>query len=143
MQIGRIADAFADVPPEVLRLLVTHHPLVPLPGDGEGQINEALRGARRALEAVKAAHVHLLMAGHHHAAAVEIGGAKLSTDEQVMVVQAGTATSYRRRGTPNSFNLLAIEPGRLEVTEMDAEDGPFAVARRRAFTLDEKGWREA
>ncbi len=142
MQIDRIAHAFDDVPPRVLRLLVTHHPLVPLPGDEEGEVNEALRGARRALAAVRDARVHLLMAGHHHAAAVEVGGAKLSTDEQVMVVQAGTATSYRRRGTPNSFNLLKIELGRLEVREMDAEDGPFAVARTRSFTLDEGGWRE-
>lgn len=143
LQIGRIRDAFADVPAGVLRLLVTHHPLVPLPGDEEGEINAALRGAGRALAAVRDARVHLLMAGHHHAAAVEIGGPTLSTDPQVMVVQAGTATSYRRRGTPNSFNLLAVEPGRLAIDEMTSDGGPFAAARTRAFALDATGWREA
>lgn len=142
-QTDLIGDAFDGVEDGVLRLLVTHHPLVPLPGDAEGEVNRALRGATRALKAVKAAHVHLLMAGHHHAAAVEIGGPQKSTDPQVMVVQAGTATSYRRRGTPNSFNLLRIEPGRLEVDEMDADNGPFARARTYAFTLDRDGWKPA
>lgn len=143
VQIDRIAAEFDGLPPSVLRLLVTHHPLVPLPGDEEGAVNQALRGAGRALEAVREAHVHLLLAGHHHAAAIEIGGPKLSTDPQVMVIQAGTATSYRRRGTPNSFNLLRIAPGRLEVDEMDLGDDGFAVARAAMFVLDAEGWRAA
>ena len=143
VQIARIGDAFADVPDGVLRLLVTHHPLVPLPGDKEGEVEKALRGADRALDAVRDAGVHLLMAGHHHAAAIEIGGPQLSTDPGVMVVQAGTATSYRRRGTPNSFNLLRISPGRLDVAEMTADDSPFAEARRLSYTLDQGGWKAA
>ncbi len=143
MQADHIGEAFRDVPAGALRLLVTHHPLVPLPGDEEGEVNRALRGASRALHAVREAHVHLLMAGHHHAAAVEIGGPQLSTDPQVMVVQAGTATSHRRRGTPNSFNLIRIASGRLEVDEMTADGGPFATARYYRFTLDERGWKPA
>lgn len=140
VQIARIADEFAGLPPDVPRLLVTHHPLVPLPGDEEGEIERALRGARRALAAVREAHVHLLLAGHHHAAAVEIGGPQLSTDPQVMVVQAGTATSYRRRGTPNSFNLLRVAPSQLEVDEMDLGEGGFAAARTGSYRLGEAGW---
>lgn len=139
--IGREFDARA--PRQAIRLLVTHHPLVPLPGDEEGQIEKALRGAGRALAAVRDAHVHLVLAGHHHAAAVAIGGPQLSADPQVLVVQAGTATSYRRRGTPNSFNLLTIAPGTLAVDEYTSEGAPFTCSGRRAFVLDANGWRPA
>lgn len=140
-QIGEISAAFADAGPDVIKLLVTHHPLVPLPGDGEGEIEKALRGADRALAAVKAAHVHMIMAGHNHAHSVSVGGPQLSTDPQVLVVQAGTATSYRRRGTPNSFNLLKIAPGRLIADEMTAEGGPFTCRRSASFSLTNEGWR--
>ena len=139
-QIARIGEAFADAGPGVVKLLVTHHPLVPLPGDEEGEVEQALRGAGRALAAVRAAHVHIIMAGHNHTASVAVGGPQLSTDPQVMVVQAGTATSYRRRGTPNSFNLLRIAPGRLVVDEMTAAAGAFTCTRSAAFVLGAGGW---
>ncbi len=140
VHIARIGETFGAVGPDTIKLLVTHHPLVPLPGDEEGEIEDALHGAKRALRAVRAAHVHIIMAGHHHAATVAIGGPQLSADPQVMVVQAGTATSYRRRGTPNSFNLLKIAPGRLVVDEMTAEGGPFTCSHSAAFALSPDGW---
>ncbi len=140
VQIARIGETFGDVGPETIKLLVTHHPLVPLPGDEEGEIEDALHGARRALAAVRDAHVQIIMAGHHHAHTVAIGGPQRSIDPHVMVVQAGTATSYRRRGTPNSFNLLRIAPGRLVVDEMTAERGPFTCTGSAAFALSADGW---
>lgn len=139
-QIAEIVAGFAGAGPDVIKLLVTHHPLVPLPGGEEGEIEQALRGADSALAAVKAANVHMIMAGHNHAASVEAGGYRRSIDPQVMVVQAGTATSYRRRGEPNSFNLLRIAPGRLVVDEMTAERGPFTCTRSAAFSLSTDGW---
>ena len=142
LQIASIPRAFAAAAPETFRLLVTHHPLVPL-RDESGALDEALRGAGRALTAVRKAGVHLILAGHNHAASAEIGGPQLATDAQVMVVQAGTATSWRRRGTPNSFNLLTIEAGRLTVDQRDAIDGAFVTSRRRSFALGRDGWSSA
>jgi 3',5'-cyclic AMP phosphodiesterase CpdA len=126
IQIRAIADCFAAAPDGAARILVTHHPLVPLPGDEPGEIEPALRGARRALDAVKAAGVHLVLAGHHHAHSVGIAGPTLSIDPQVMVVQAGTATSWRRRGTPNSFNLIRLDRGRAAIEEWVSDGGPFS-----------------
>ena len=142
LQIEEIPRTFGHLPRDVVKLLVTHHPLVPLP-DEEGHLDQALRGATRALAAVLEAHVQLIMAGHNHAATAEVGGPRLATDSRVMVVQAGTATSWRRRGTPNSFNLLRFEPGLLTVDQMDADGGAFELSRRRSFRLDDDGWRDA
>lgn len=134
IQIRSIADSFAAAPDTAARILVTHHPLVPLPGDQPGEIEPALRGARGALKAVKAAGVHLVLAGHHHAHSVGIGasgnGPTLSVDPQVMVVQAGTATSWRRRGTPNSFNLIRLDGAQAVIGEWTSDGGPFSSRER-------------
>ena len=61
----------------------------------------------------------------------------------VIVVQAGTATSWRRRGTPNSFNLLRIERGRLTVDQNDLIDGAFITSRSRSYAWTSDGWRAA
>jgi 3',5'-cyclic AMP phosphodiesterase CpdA len=148
IQIRSIASCFAAAPPEAARVLVTHHPLVPLPRDvahnGDPELEPALRGAKRTLAAVKEADVHLVLAGHHHAHAVAIAGPALSIDPQVMVVQAGTATSHRRRGTPNSFNLIALDArgAQARIEEWTSESGPFHARRAITYARSSGGWRE-
>jgi 3',5'-cyclic AMP phosphodiesterase CpdA len=128
VQVRAIGNHFADAPEAATRILVTHHPLVPLPRDAAGEIEPALHGARRALAAVKIAGVHLMLAGHHHTQGIGIAGPTLSIDPQVMVVQAGTATSWRRRGTPNSFNLIRLDGDCAEIADWRSESGPFGPA---------------
>jgi 3',5'-cyclic AMP phosphodiesterase CpdA len=145
VQIRAIGDCFANAPIAATRILVTHHPLVPLPGDKEGEIEPALHGARRTLEAVKTADVHIVLAGHHHAHVVGIAGPTLSIDPQVMVVQAGTATSWRRRRTPNSFNVLRTELNAVEITEWTSYGGPFSCpgpprSRSSVYARSVGGW---
>jgi len=134
IQIRSIADCFATAPAGAQRILVTHHPLVPLPGDEPGEIEPALRGAHRALEAVKAAGVRLVLAGHHHTHSVGISpagsGPIRSIDPAVMVVQAGTATSWRRRGAPNSFNLIRLDGPDIAIEEWTSDGGPFSSRER-------------
>ncbi|MDH7640824.1 metallophosphoesterase family protein [Sphingomonas oryzagri] len=127
VQIRSIGASFAAAPESAARILVTHHPLVPLPGEEEGEVEPALRGAKSALKAVRAAGVHLVLAGHHHMPGVNLSGPTLSIDLGVMVVQAGTATSWRRRRAPNSFNLLRlVSPNEVQVEEWISEGGAFS-----------------
>ena len=147
VQIRSIGDRFAAAPSSAARILVTHHPLVPLPGEDVGETEPALRGARRALAAVRAAGVHLVLAGHHHTHGVTLGtdgtgrtasagdgppaaGPTLSIDPSVMVVQAGTATSWRRRGMPNSFNLIRLDGPRAVIDEWTSDGGAFSCRER-------------
>ncbi len=142
-QIAEIGDHFASLPRRMIRLLVTHHPIVPLPGRREGELLAPLDNGDAALAAARDAHVHLLLAGHNHTAHITNEIATLSADVGILVVQAGTATSVRRRGEPNSFNLIAIEPGQLAIDVVTSEGGsPFAVATTHRFTLDDAGWRK-
>jgi 3',5'-cyclic AMP phosphodiesterase CpdA len=137
-QIRAIGQCFAESARGATRILVTHHPLVPLPRKEE--VERALRGARRALAAVKAADVHLVLAGHHHAHTVVLAGPTLSIDPQVMVVQAGTATSWRRRGTPNSFNMIEVGPRVARIEEWISDGGDFRPAEFSAYARGERGW---
>ncbi len=141
VQIRLIGDQFAHAPAAAERVLVTHHPLVPLPGEEEGDVEPALHGARRALAAVKAAGVHLVLAGHHHEHSVGIAGPTLSIDPDVMVVQAGTATSWRRRRTPNSFNLIRLQPpGAVQIEEWVSIGSAFSCpGPRRSFVRSADG----
>jgi 3',5'-cyclic AMP phosphodiesterase CpdA len=140
VQVRSIGDSFETAGQDATRILVTHHPLVPLPGDAPAEIEPALRGARRALAAVKGAGVHLMLAGHHHAHGIAIAGPTLSIDPQVMVVQAGTATSWRRRGTPNSFNLIHLDGGRARIEEWRSRNGPFEALGGLTYSRSSSGW---
>ena len=103
-------------------------------------LEPALHGARRALQAVKEADVHVVLAGHHHLPTVVLAGPTLSIDPQVMVVQAGTATSYRRRGTPNSFNVIALGPRTATIAEWVSDGGPFTCGNSTAYARGADGW---
>ena len=59
-----------------------------------------------------------------------------------LVVQAGTATSTRERGEPNSFNVLAIERARVSVERRvwRAADGAFVPVAPEIFDRTAEGW---
>jgi hypothetical protein len=66
----------------------------------------------------------------------------------VMVVQAGTATSWRRRRAPNSFNLIRLEPpGSVQIEEWISEGSAFSCpGPRRCFARSaggNGGWADA
>jgi 3',5'-cyclic AMP phosphodiesterase CpdA len=144
-QISSLAQAFASAAPGAMRLLVTHHPLVPI--HSRERPGKSVKYAAHALAAIRAAHVQLLLAGHLHHAGVERGPPDIahpSADPRILVIQAGTATSWRRRGSPNSFNLLQMEGGRLAVDLMESDGGaPFARRLTCSYTVsrDGNGWR--
>jgi len=58
-----------------------------------------------------------------------------------LVVQAGTATSVRGRGEANSFNVLRLEPGRMDLERFAWTGADFAVASRARFERAAGGWR--
>ena len=139
LQVAQIRNVFAQIPPHVIKVLVTHHPLSS-PIDAAPV---ALAGrSSLALEAIVSLRVHLLLSGHHHRS-TSGAPAEINAGGSILVVHAGTATSTRTRGgEDNSYNLLAIEQGRLSliILAWSGEDG-FKEKARTAYSYNEHSWR--
>jgi len=132
-QMGEIRRAFADLPQDVWKILVTHHPLAS--AEGEPMIELAGR-ARLALRTVADAGVHILLSGHHHRAVVGGVEPKLVLDGTVLVIHAGTAVSGRTRGTEgNSFNLIQLEAAHVRVTVMEWSQNGFQPGRTTSYAF--------
>lgn len=124
-----------------VKIVVTHHPFIPPPGD----VGIELVGrAQRAIPVLDAANVDLLLAGHlHQGYAGDIRTHYPAARRAMIAAQAGTAISQRRRrGEANAYNLLTVERTRIAI-EVRAWDGArFSALRTTHYTRAEDGWHE-
>lgn len=107
-QVDHARRVFEASPAGDRRAIVMHHnPL-------KGQLSRryGLAHPRRALGAFEALGVDLVMCGHDHQEAIQFvehsrGGTVVST--------AGTVSDRSRGGRPSSVNVIALDPGRIDV----------------------------
>jgi 3',5'-cyclic AMP phosphodiesterase CpdA len=116
------------------RIVVAHHPF----SAPEGQRGHALvRGWDTALRAMEEAGVDLVLTGHHHLAGhSESRAFAAAGPHRVVLVGAGTATSVRVRGEPNSYNVVHVEGDALRVERRDWDGGRFRLAREQEYPRD-------
>jgi 3',5'-cyclic AMP phosphodiesterase CpdA len=138
-QMVAIRRTFADVPETCLKVLVTHHPLVPPPG-GEGVVLDPVGRWEPAMLAADEAGVSLLLAGHYHRAFNESALAYVAAKRSMLVVQAGTAISTRTRNEQNSYNRIRLEPDRVTVTVEAWSGEGFAAAAERIYRRTGHHW---
>jgi len=123
-----------------IKIVVTHHPFLPPPGEKTGI---ALVGrATRAVEVLGAGRVDLLLAGHlHHGYAGDIRTQYPTSRRAMVAVQAGTAISCRlRHGELNAYNLIRIDGGELTIEVREWNGVGFLPIRRTVYDRDTHGW---
>jgi 3',5'-cyclic AMP phosphodiesterase CpdA len=141
-QVERIRATLAGLPPEVKKVVVTHHPF-DLP-DGAKE-EDLVDRAHMAMDVFAECGVDLLMAGHLHQSHAGNTEARYKISEYAaLVVQAGTATSTRGRGEVNSFNLIRIEAQKIEVDRYgwDAVHKQFQILATEKFMRSGNIWAE-
>lgn len=140
-QLERMRERLATVEPEVVRIVVMHHPLA-LPAGQEHR--RTVGRAPLALEVLARCRVDLCLAGHLHVGHVSRVARRFNLPGgDLLLVQAGTATSTRSRGEANSFNALRLDGACLDVERhaWDPHTRRFRRERRERFRREADGWR--
>ncbi|MDB6164365.1 MAG: metallophosphoesterase [Xanthomonadaceae bacterium] len=142
-QVALVASRLATVDPDVLRVVVTHHPF-DLPG--HAQESDLVGRASMAMKAFAQCRVDLFLSGHlHHSHHSSTAERYAIEGHAALVVQSGTATSTRGRGEANAFNVVRVDGSRLavEVWNWKAEQGAYSIARTSFFHRTATGWSNA
>jgi 3',5'-cyclic AMP phosphodiesterase CpdA len=137
-QIERIRAGFGPIPERVFKVIVTHHPFIPQPSEREHALVE--RGFE-ALQAAERAGVDLLLAGHlHFGFTGDVRPHYLSIRRSMLVAQAGTATSHRHRGEPNTYNWIVVDPPHLSIEVRSYDGGAFGTRAVTRFVKRDDEW---
>lgn len=112
-QITEMQNKLCSVSDKCLKVIVTHHPFIPPP---ENAGIKLVGRAVKAITIIDKCDVDLLLAGHlHNGYTGDIRPYYPRTKSSVIVVQAGTAISRRRRNEPNSYNLIIADPDKITI----------------------------
>jgi 3',5'-cyclic AMP phosphodiesterase CpdA len=138
-QVGRAAACLRAAAPQVVKIVVTHHPFGLPEGHGEEHL---IGGSRMAMEQLVRGGADLFLAGHLHVSHVGSTADRYTiAGHSAIVVQAGTM-STRGRGELNSFNVVRIARPQVTVDRYtwDAEHQTFRTSWSGAFQRTVEGW---
>lgn len=133
-QMAQVERFVCAMPGSLVKILVTHHPF----DLAESYHRRELVGRARIAMGKFAHSVDILLAGHMHLSHAGRTAVRYRLKGQSAVfVQAGTATSTRGRGEPNTFNLLLIERPSLIVQRhgWSPERRAFAAIEEERFDI--------
>jgi 3',5'-cyclic AMP phosphodiesterase CpdA len=139
-QLQALREAMSGLPPQVVKVVVTHHPFDVAPDVDD---DELIGRAGPAMRVFAECGVDVLLAGHLHVShSADTGDRYALAGYEALVVSAGTATSTRARGEVNSFNVMRLEKPRVEVERWhwQAHAGRFERASVEVFTRRDRGW---
>lgn len=137
-QIARLQEQFTALPAHLAKVLVCHHPFIPPEHDPEAAV---VGRVRQTLKMLAGAGCGLILSGHLHR--VSSGDARpyhIEIARSILVFQAGTAISQRRRDEPNAYNRIQLSAERLHLEVRMWEGQTFESRSRKDFRHSEHGW---
>jgi len=137
-QVSRGCERLALSGERVVRIIVTHHPY-DVPGtEDDGNI---VGRAQMAMAGFAQCRVDMILSGHLHVGSISQSATRYKIPRHsALVVQSGTATSSRRRGENNSFNIIAIERPHVRINRLTWDGTTFAPAEPEHFEFAPDGW---
>jgi 3',5'-cyclic AMP phosphodiesterase CpdA len=142
-QIERLKARLGPLPDEMIKIVVTHHPF-DLP-KGYRNIRQMVGRADLALPILAKAGADVFLAGHLHVVYTGSTTTRYKIEGYAgLIVQAGTATSTRGRGEPNSFNILRCDKEKQSITveryNWIPDKHGFILSLTEEFRHTDKGW---
>lgn len=139
-QVACLRERFSAVGPDVVKIVVTHHPFDLPEGHDE---NDLVGRARMAIRELSTCGADLFLAGHLHISRVGHMAKRYKFDGlSAVVVQAGTAASTRGRGEVNSLNLMRYANSDLTIQRLvwQPEQTSFTASVTDHFQRSSSGW---
>ena len=142
-QIGAAMERFARCGPDVTRIVVTHHPFDASGDRGGGAKRAVLGRTDMAMAGLLRAGVDVILSGHCHTSGIGQTTTRYPLPgHAALLIQAGTATSTRRRGEENAFNVVRIAGPEVEIECMvwQPDRGAFDSVGSQRFRKAEVDW---
>ena len=144
LQIEAAMRRFAHCRKDVTRIVVTHHTFdTPDPVPGVVPAHKVVGRADMAMAGFVLADVDMILSGHLHMSGVgETTKRYPLPGRAALLIRAGTATSTRRRGEVNAFNVVRVARPEVTIDCMvwQADEGRFVAASTERFKRTELGW---
>ena len=95
----------------------------------------------QALQVAEACGIDLLLAGHLHVGfSGDVRAHYLTIRRSILVAQAGTATSLRVRGEPNTYNLITVDGPALSLRVRGWDGARFAPLTSARYVKRAEEW---
>jgi 3',5'-cyclic AMP phosphodiesterase CpdA len=144
LQIEAAMRRFAHCRKDVTRIVVTHHTFdTPDPVPGAMPAHKVVGRADMAIAGFVLADVDMILSGHLHMSGVgETTKRYPLHGRAALLIRAGTATSMRRRGEMNAFNVVRVARPEVAIDCMvwQPDEGRFVAASPERFRRTEFGW---
>ena len=138
-QVSFIRETFSRTSKDVMRILVTHHPLFAL-RVGE-EVTRAIGRQELALDAIEESGVDMVLAGHNHHASSQDASDLVTRAGGLLVVQAGTATSTRVRKQEQSFNAIDVGKRDARITVFAWKSDDFKANDSEHYKWQDGRWK--
>lgn len=131
--VKRIIEHWESLPSNVLRILVSHHPVEILPAQ-----RRTRPGFRIQMPAdiELPEHADLILSGHYYREDfLPTEKVMITPERSIVAIQAGAASSLRLSGEANSFNRLKLSNGEIdfEKRSWDEETQEFLTEKNKRF----------
>jgi len=137
-QIRLLTESIGTIEKSIFTIVVTHHPLIT---PHAKRMQKFVIRSNMALDALDESGVDLLLSGHKHRTYHgDIRALRPTTKHSMILAQAGTAISERRRKEPNAYNIIKVKKGTVQVIVRSFGEGAFDTVAEGTYERKNNKW---